>query len=67
MLEMLGSMVICESSDLVVEDDDVLIESVDDERIKSKALNNIFTSVDPTDRSLVSIADIWLNREAYKK
>ena len=63
MLEMSGKMVICESSDL---GDDVLIESEYDERMKSRALNKIFTSADPMDRSLVSIADILFNRDANK-
>ena len=63
MLETLGTMVIYESSDL---GSDVLIESEDNESMKSRALNKIFTSADPMDRSLVSIADILLNRDANK-
>ena len=55
MVEMLGKMLICESSDLSDLQDNGLAKS--DERMKSKALEKIFTSSDPTDRSLVTIAD----------
>ena len=57
-------MVICESSDL---GGDVFIESEDDERMKSRAINKIFTSADTMDRRLVSIAEDLLNRDANKR
>ena len=63
MVEMLGTMLICESSDL---EDDALVESEGDEMMKHVALNKIFTSADPMDRSLASIADISLNRDAFE-
>ena len=63
MVEMLGTMVILESSDL---EDDGHFESEGEERIEIGALNKIFSSADPMDRSLVSIADICLNRDALK-
>ena len=62
MVEMLSTMLICESSGL---QDDGLAES--DERMKSRALENIFTSSDPMDRSLVAIAEKYLNRDTYEK
>ena len=55
-------MLICESSDL---QDDGLAKS--DERMKSRALENIFTSSDPMDRRLVSIAEKYFNRDTYEK
>ena len=66
MIEMLGTMLICESSDLEEENYDALIESEGDERMKSREFSDIFTSADPMDRKLVSIADIRLNRDAFK-
>ena len=84
MVEMLGTMLIQESSELedtgLVENKGYqmmkgtahnkvftsagLFDSKRDEMMKSRALNKIFTSADPMDRSLVSIADISLNRDA---
>ena len=67
MLQMLSTMLICESSDLAEENDAPNEESDGDERMKSsEALSKIFTSSDPIDRNLVSIADICLNRDAFK-
>ena len=67
MLQMLSTMLICESSDLDKDNDAPFEESDGDERMKSsEALSNIFTSADPIDRNLVSIADICLNRDAFK-